>query len=666
MAKKKIVIETKYTAKGADDVEDAYEGIADSANDAAKATEKVNTSMKESKAATALAESGLGGVINSFKALATNPILLVLTALVGAFIFIKDAIAESEEASNALAQGFAFLEGIIQPLKDGIVGGFMLIVDAVKEPGKAWDAFVTGFEASVNYVNDNILQPYLSTWKIIGLGIYQEILKMRLAWNEFTGDVEESDEIQTQLDGVKEKIDENVKIIKDAAKTIATDVVDATKAVVKAVGDYVEATGKAADASLALKTREQELLKVRRQQEVDNANAIANIEKLKQLRDDESLSFAERIEANKEIARVETERVRQATNLANAELQLIKDNIAAKGASTELLDAQKEKEIELADLKAENAGIETEQIVNANGLKRDQFQQEVDRVDRQLELDAIGEESAVKLAQAKITAEEAKIAEMIRLGIVEKGVVDAQNHALLLAKKELIKAEQDADKTAAEKKAEQDILDDDKAKTARQKEFDDTKDAADALIDLADALSTAISSTKLDAIDSEQAALDKALEDGLISEEEYNKETEKLAKEAAKIERNAALVKIAVDTAMAISSLVAASSANPTNAVTFGAAGAIQFAAGIVGIAANIASAAALLKAPAPSASVGGGASAPSAPTTAQTAPDLGFQGRSAGAEQFGSQIIRAYVSETDITTSQQTASNIQQLSQIS
>ena len=574
MAKKKIVIETKYTAKGADDVEDAYEGIADSANDAAKATEKVNTSMKESKAATALAESGLGGVINSFKALATNPILLVLTALVGAFIFIKDAIAESEEASNALAQGFAFLEGIIQPLKDGIVGGFMLIVDAVKEPGKAWDAFVTGFEASVNYVNDNILQPYLSTWKIIGLGIYQEILKMRLAWNEFTGDVEESDEIQTQLDGVKEKIDENVKIIKDAAKTIATDVVDATKAVVKAVGDYVEATGKAADASLALKTREQELLKVRRQQEVDNANAIANIEKLKQLRDDESLSFAERIEANKEIARVETERVRQATNLANAELQLIKDNIAAKGASTELLDAQKEKEIELADLKAENAGIETEQIVNANGLKRDQFQQEVDRVDRQLELDAIGEESAVKLAQAKITAEEAKIAEMIRLGIVEKGVVDAQNHALLLAKKELIKAEQDADKTAAEKKAEQDILDDDKAKTARQKEFDDTKDAADALIDLADALSTAISSTKLDAIDSEQAALDKALEDGLISEEEYNKETEKLAKEAAKIERNAALVKIAVDTAMAISSLVAASSANPTNAVTFGAAGA--------------------------------------------------------------------------------------------
>ena len=664
MAKKKIVIETKYTAKGADDVEDAYEGIADSANDAAKATEKVNDNMKETKTATALAESGLGGVLNSFKLLATNPILLVLTALVGAFLFVKDALAESEEASNALSKGFAFLGGLIQPLKDGIVGGFMAIVDAVKEPGKAWDAFVTGFETSVNYVKNNILAPYLSVWKLLGLGVLKQITTMRLAWNEFTGDVEESDELQTKLDEINDSIDANVKVIKDAAVTIATDVVDAYETVVESVGDYVEATGKAADASLALKTREQELLAVRRAQEVQNAQSLAKIEKLKQLRDDESLSFAERIKANEEIARVETARVNAAISLVEDEIQLNKDLQKLKGSSPDLLDAAVEKEKELAELRGENAGIETEQIVNANGLKRDAFQQEVDRVDRQLELSSVLEEDAVKLAQAKIKAEEDKIAELIRLGIVEKGIVDGQNHALLLAQQELIKAEQDATKEAADKKAEQDAKDKEDAETAAKEVLDKKIENADALISLADDLANAISSTKLDAIDSEQAALDLSLENGLISEEEYNKETEKLAKEAAKVQRNATLIQLAVDTASAISSLVASSTANPLNSVTFGAAGIAQFAAGLIGVTANIASAAALLKAPAPS--VGGGASGgASAPTTAQTAPDLGFEGRSAGSEQFGAQVIQAFVTETDITTSQNNANQIQQLSQI-
>jgi hypothetical protein len=55
------------------------------------------------------------------------------------------------------------------------------------------------------------------------------------------------------------------------------------------------------------------------------------------------------------------------------------------------------------------------------------------------------------------------------------------------------------------------------------------------------------------------------------------------------------LAQIGIDTASAISSLTAASSANPSNAVTFGAAGAIQFATGVVSIMANIAKATSIL-----------------------------------------------------------------------
>lgn len=66
------------------------------------------------------------------------------------------------------------------------------------------------------------------------------------------------------------------------------------------------------------------------------------------------------------------------------------------------------------------------------------------------------------------------------------------------------------------------------------------------------------------------------------------------------------LAQIGIDTASAISSLTAASSANPSNAVTFGAAGAIQFATGIASILANIAKASSILS----------GANKPKAPTS--------------------------------------------------
>lgn len=62
-----------------------------------------------------------------------------------------------------------------------------------------------------------------------------------------------------------------------------------------------------------------------------------------------------------------------------------------------------------------------------------------------------------------------------------------------------------------------------------------------------------------------------------------------------KVQKATALAQIGIDTAKAISSLVANSQANPANAVTGGVAGAIQFATGIAQILSNIAKAKQLL-----------------------------------------------------------------------
>jgi len=87
---------------------------------------------------------------------------------------------------------------------------------------------------------------------------------------------------------------------------------------------------------------------------------------------------------------------------------------------------------------------------------------------------------------------------------------------------------------------------------------------------------------------------------------EFTNEQSKQGHDWVVLQRGLALAQIAIDTSRAISSLVAASSANPTNAVTFGAAGLAQFVAGLATILANIASAKKLLSTPIPQAFDGG------------------------------------------------------------
>jgi len=82
---------------------------------------------------------------------------------------------------------------------------------------------------------------------------------------------------------------------------------------------------------------------------------------------------------------------------------------------------------------------------------------------------------------------------------------------------------------------------------------------------------------------------------------------EKAQKGFLAVQKAITLAQIGVDTAKAISSLTANSQANPSNAVTFGASGAIQFATGLVQILSNVAQAKKLL-------SGGSGVSAPSTP----------------------------------------------------
>jgi len=138
-------------------------------------------------------------------------------------------------------------------------------------------------------------------------------------------------------------------------------------------------------------------------------------------------------------------------------------------------------------------------------------------------------------------------------------------------------------------------------------------------------------------------------------------------KKLEKFNKASALIQIGIDTAKAISALVAQSQANPFNAITAGAAGVAQFATGIIQILTNIAKAKQILSSGGtPSASGGGGgggngggggggATAQVVPQAAQLfgQANTGNQVQAGGQTTESSMTVTAVVSETAMTSTQ-------------
>jgi hypothetical protein len=141
-------------------------------------------------------------------------------------------------------------------------------------------------------------------------------------------------------------------------------------------------------------------------------------------------------------------------------------------------------------------------------------------------------------------------------------------------------------------------------------------------------------------------------------------------KKLEKFNKASALIQIGIDTARAISSLVAASQSNPLNGVTFGAAGIAQFASGIIQIVTNVVKAKQILSSPGSTpAAGGGGGGGGDATSTATALPQAAqlFGGANTGgtmsaggnSSESGNMTVTAVVSETQVTSTQQKINRI-------
>lgn len=420
-----------------------------------KVQNKLNEALEDSKSATKQLDDATGGLITRFKTLATNPIVLVLAVLAGLFKGLQKAINRSEKATEAFAKVGAFLEGVF----NGLIAVLEPVVEfigetlvfAIEKPGEAWNSFVGILESGYNFIKKQVIDRFSGNWKILS-GLFEKgVLKMRIAWNDFTGDSEEAEQLRGELDKVNKKIQEGVELIKGANDEVVSLYNSAKEAVIEFAEQAVESYDKAAKATEALANAERRLVINRIALEKQQLTSLRLAEEQRQIRDDTSRSIEERIEANEQLGVILEEQLKRELAIARLNLDIALKKQAADGKTIESIEAIGDAEIKVLEIQERITGQRSEQIVNEIALRKEQ-------ADAQLALGQRNFDAQVKLDELEIQRKKLKGEETLQLEIdLLERIRDQQLMNEELTKLEILAIEEKfkEDKLALEKAADE-------------------------------------------------------------------------------------------------------------------------------------------------------------------------------------------------------------------
>jgi len=460
---------------------------------------------------------------------------------------------------------------------------------------------------------------------------------------------QEGEEATKKREALRKQIEDENKIIRGGVnqrKLIKAQEIADEKAAEKKADEAAEAAAAKA-AAAAEKAREK--AKAAAKQRLDNARALRDFE-LTQIQDANAREVAI---VNEKYARLMNDLKTDATKTAEEK---------AKFNAMFILQQQQE----LDKLATDKAKIEADNLKKGNEIIADlQLQMMEEGTEKELAMTKVKYDKlrAQTLADTTLTEEQKKV-----LTQLYNDQEAAENQKRADAK---LKQQQ----TLAKTLADSELTDDQKKLQALKTKYEEEYKLAEGNAALQLALSNKF---KNDTIDIERDASNLKVENAKKERDAKIQLAGDIAtgiqnvgaafikdqKKLEKFNKAMALVQIGIDTAKAISALVAASQSNPSNAVTFGASGIAQFAAGIIQIATNVAKAKSILTSGGTPSGGGGGGGGDTGgtPNVAQQVPqaaqlfgsaNTGNVMSAGGGTNNSSMTVTAVVSETQVTNVQ-------------
>lgn len=142
----------------------------------------------------------------------------------------------------------------------------------------------------------------------------------------------------------------------------------------KAVRDFSDGLEKSTKSAMELAKMEKELEKQMRISNRLQLDYQKNAEKLRQLRDDESLSIEDRIRTNEQLGALLKRQSREELNIAELALKVAQAKLRNDKTNKELLDKEEEAKLKIAEINERITSQESEQLTNLNSLKRERKQ----------------------------------------------------------------------------------------------------------------------------------------------------------------------------------------------------------------------------------------------------------------------------------------------------
>jgi len=495
---------------------------------------------------------GVQGLSASLKALLLNPVVLVVTAIVGALTLLYKSFERTEKGSNTLNKGMTLLSNVfsalfkvIEPVAEFIVDTLIGAFEYLGEAATAASNLVSdalsflGFDEAAASV-DNFIN---STDKLIEASnkvadAEAELIKLRREQKKI--------QFQAQLDAEKLR-----QIRDDEANSISERK--------KANEDLAKVLEEQSKRELSIAEKELSLVKQKLDLEGETPDLL----------DAKAEAEFVIIDINERIAGQQSEQLANLNSLRNEENALAKERKAAR--ETELAEQQK-----IIDERLKN---ELDALAQLDAL-------EIKRTKDKTEREKLEAEAAFLDKIAKITGEseaEKELRKQLKIELEQElNAIDEEN--------ELLKQEKEAAKQQMELDA---------------KLFLAQEDLKSTNVLLAAKRDAEIASAKATGV--QKAAIEKKYNDQIANNERNLSEIKKaennnrlnnlksitdlalqVSKQGGAAAKGFALAQVGLDTAQAISSLTANSEGNPGNAFTFGAAGIAQFVAGLSRIFANI------------------------------------------------------------------------------
>jgi len=370
---------TTETIKLQADVTDALKGIdkmTKAIGDLEKAqAEQTKTHQEELKKATKAAEDsakstsmlakGFKGVGLAMKAAGIGIVLAIVNKL-------SEALMKNQQVADTVETVFAAIGIVFKEVSDTLISVFKSVSDATG-----------GFDA-LQKVIGGLLTIAITPLKMGFYAIKLALETAQLAWEESffgDGDPETIKRLNSEIEETKKSMGE----VADEAITAGKQVADNFSEAVGEVGSLVTATVDGVSKvieDLDIKqtiSRAKNLVELRKNYErvaleqqrlIEKYDEEAEIQR--QIRDDVSISIAERIAANKELGEVLKRQITAEQKAAQANIDNLKQQIKLEGESEELKNSLYSAETELLAISAKVTGLKSEQLTNLNGLLQEQ------------------------------------------------------------------------------------------------------------------------------------------------------------------------------------------------------------------------------------------------------------------------------------------------------